>query len=69
MSLTNQKTFPLLEGKRAVTYDTYFFIFGNSEIRIKHGEFKVFSNFGIAQGHYTPKGSTVKDLLGEGKER
>ena len=69
MSLTNHKTFPLLEGKKSVTYDTYFFIFGNSEIRIKHGEFKVFSNFGIAQASYIPNGSSVKDLLGEGKER
>ena len=69
MSLTNMKIYPLSPGKRSVTYDTYFLIFGNSEIRIKHGEFKVFANFGIANGFFIPNGDNVKDILGAGKER
>ena len=69
MSITNKKVFPLIEGKRPVTYDNYFLIFGNSEIRIKHGETKVFSNFAIANGYFNPLGATIKDLLNAGKER
>ena len=68
-SLTNKMTFPVLPSKRTLTYDTYFFIFGNSEIRLKQGEFKVFCNFGIANGFYNPKGANINDLLGEGKDR
>ena len=67
MSLTNKLSFELTPGKRSVTYDTYFLIFGNSEIRIKHGEWKVFANFGIANGFYMPNGGNVNDLLGAGK--
>jgi len=52
-----------------VTYDTFFLIIGNSEIRLKQGEEKVFCNFGINNGHYNAKGSSVDDLLGEGKDR
>jgi hypothetical protein len=36
-SLTEKKTYKLHEGKRSVTYDKYFLIFGNSELRLKHG--------------------------------
>ena len=52
-----------------MTYDTFFLIIGNSEIRLKQGEEKVFCNFGINNGHYNAKGSSVDDLLGEGKDR
>ena len=69
MSITNRKVFPLIKGKRPVTYDNYFMIFGNSEIRLKQGETKVFSNFGIANGFYSPQGSSINDILGGGKER
>ena len=35
-SLTNRKIFTLVErNKRAITYDEYYLIFGNSEIRLK----------------------------------
>ena len=69
MSITREKVFSVLDKKRSVNYDNFFFIFGNSEIRLKHGEMKVFSNFGIANGFYTSKGSSVDDILGAGKER
>ena len=54
LSLTNKKSFNLLNGKRAVTYDDYFLIFGNSELRLKTGELKFFTNFGIANGFFDP---------------
>ena len=69
MSISRKKSFPVIAGKRSVNYDNFFLLFGNSEIRLKHGESKVFSNFGIANGFYNPQGSTVDDILGEGKER
>ena len=69
MSLTNKKVYHLMEGKRSITYDNYFLIFGNSEIRIKQGEWKVFSNFAIANGFFNPMGNTIDNLLSAGKER
>ena len=48
-----------MQGKRSVTFDNYYIIFGNSEVRIKQGEFKVFSNFGINNGFYNASGNTV----------
>ena len=69
MSLTSKMVFPVVEGKRSVNYDKFFLIFGNSEIRLRQGEFKVFSNFGIGSGFYKSTGATVNDLIGAGKER
>jgi hypothetical protein len=57
LSLTNRKYFTLLEhNRRAITYDEYYIIFGNSEIRLKSLENRVFSNFGISNGYYNSKG-------------
>lgn len=37
-SLTNRKVFRLLkENTKAITYDEFFLIFGNSELRLKTG--------------------------------
>ena len=47
MSVTEKKAFRLMNGKRPVTYDTFFAIFGNSEFRLKTGELRFFTNFGI----------------------
>ena len=52
-----------------MTYDAFYLIVGNSEIRLKHGEQKVFSNFGINNAYYHSKGGCVDDLIGEGKDR
>jgi hypothetical protein len=30
MSLSDRKTYNLIEGKKAITYDDYYLIFGNS---------------------------------------
>lgn len=35
ISLTNQKVFYLQEYRKSITYDDYYLIFGNSEIRLK----------------------------------
>jgi len=49
-----------------VTYDDYYIIFGNSEIRLKSLELSVFSNFGISNGFYESKGKGVEALLCNG---
>lgn len=36
----------------ATTYDIYYFILGNAEIRLKSQQKKVFSNFGIANSTF-----------------
>lgn len=64
ISLTNRKVFNVQKGKKPITYDNFYFIIGNSEIRLKHGETKVFCNFGINNGYYNSKGGTVDDLIG-----
>ena len=68
MSISNRKVFPIIKGKQPVPYNDSFLIFGNSEIRVKQGEGKVFCNFGIARGFYTSTGYSINDLLGAGKE-
>lgn len=50
-----------------ITYDDYYIIFGNSEIRLKSLESKVFSNFGIANGYFENRGMGVETLLGQNK--
>lgn len=65
ISLTNQTYFTLVErNRRAITYDDFYIIFGNSEIRLKSLEKKLFSNFGISNGYYSSKGQKVSVLLG-----
>lgn len=57
ISLTNEKTFTLVQpNRRAITYDDFYIIFGNSELRLKSLENKLFSNFGISNGYYNPRG-------------
>ncbi len=69
MSLTNKKSFYVIENKRSISYDEYYAIFGNSEIRIKSQEETIFSNFGIANSYYNSNGFRVDILLGENTER
>ena len=68
-SLNNKLAFPLFEGKMAIAFDKYFLIFGNGEIRLKHGEDKVFSNIGVNNGFYNANGAKSNEMLGEGAER
>lgn len=69
ISLTNSKVFRCCENKKSVGYDSYYIIFGNSEIRIKSLEKKVFSNFGIGNGFYASNGLKADVLLGMSSER
>ena len=48
----------------AISYDDYYIIFGNSELRIKGLELKLFSNFGISKGAFDHKGRKRTDFLG-----
>ena len=52
LSLQNRTVFKLKQMGKAITYDDFYLIFGNSEIRIKSLEKKIFSNFGIANGYF-----------------
>ena len=51
-----------------MVYDRYFLIYGNSEIRIKSGEKKLFSNFGINNSYFWSQGENVNMLFGQGKK-
>jgi len=65
MSLTNKRCYYLVErNRRSISYDDFFVIFGNSEIRIKSQEKKVFSNFGVSNSYYRHNGDGVNVLLG-----
>lgn len=56
-SLTMRKFFELkVRNKKAITYDEFYIIFGNSELRIKSQENKLFSNFGLTSSFYDSKG-------------
>lgn len=48
-----------------VSYDDFFFIFGNSELRIKTQERKLFSNFAVAASTFDSMGAQKVDFLGE----
>lgn len=69
LSLTNYKYFPIntlknnpkkdkkdMKPMLGMVYDKYFLIYGNSEIRIKSGEKKLFSNFGINNSYFFSRG-------------
>jgi hypothetical protein len=66
LSLWKKKIYELKD-KKAITYDDYYLIFGNSELRLRSLEFKLFSNFGIANSFYNNRGDKIHDLLGEGQ--
>jgi hypothetical protein len=53
LSITNEKVFKLKpNNKQATIYDEFFLIFGNSELRFKTGEGKLFSNLGVNNGYF-----------------
>jgi hypothetical protein len=52
---------------RPITYDEYYMIFGNSEIRLKFREDLLFSNFGTLGAFYDNRKQPVDCLLGEDK--
>ena len=54
---------------RGMTYDDFFILFGNAELRIRANEKTVFSNFGFSNGYFNNRGKKVQDLLGDGENR
>jgi hypothetical protein len=76
ISLTNSKTYCLnnlknnpkkdIKDKRAIhgmVYDKYYLIIGNSEIRLRQGEKKIYSNFGVQNGFFLSNGDGVDNWL------
>jgi hypothetical protein len=49
---------------RGMVYDDFFLIFGNAELRIRANEKIIFSNFGIGNSFFNPRGKKVHDLIG-----
>lgn len=71
VSLSNRECYYLSEkSRKATVYDDYFLIFGNSEVRIKTQEKKLFSNFGLNSNYYKNRGHGAVELLGtENKDK
>jgi hypothetical protein len=80
ISVNNDRSYPLMQKKqndsskinyRGMTYDSYYAVFGNAEMRIRTGENRIFSNFGIQNGYYDYDHSSrsVDEFLGEGDNR
>ena len=65
MSVTEKKAFKLMSEKRPVTYDTFFAIFGNSEFRLKTGELRFYTNFGIGNCFFDAQGFKYTVLTGD----
>jgi hypothetical protein len=65
-SLTLEKVFKQkIDARQGVTtYDNFYYIFGNAEIRIRTQEKKVFSNFGIATSTFDADKVSRADFLG-----
>mgnify|MGYP000844690362 len=69
MSVTNMVALTVKEdAAKSIVYDDYFLIFGNSELRFKSGDPKIFSNLGVNNGYFDNNGHTVDILFGEGKD-
>ena len=64
MMPTEQNLFHLKEGHKAFTYDDYYLIIGNSELRIKTNDKKIFSNFGILNSFFENQGKKADYFLG-----
>ena len=49
---------------KTICYDKNFILFGNSEIRIKHKDNKIYSNFAIAKSFFDPEEDKLHDFIG-----
>lgn len=54
---------------KGMTYDQFYIIYGNAEIRIKTGQKTIFSNFAVNNGYYDAKGHKINDFLNDGDKR
>jgi hypothetical protein len=79
MSLDNRKSYFLNTARhnpnkdprdakliRGMIFDKYFLIFGNAEVRVRTGDDKVFSNFGIMSSFFDSRREKVNSLLQDG---
>ena len=65
VSIHNKEVFELVEpNKKGATYDDFYFVLGNSELRVKSGEKTLFSNFGIANSAFKARGHKVSAITG-----
>jgi hypothetical protein len=68
-SITNKEvyTFNPKNNYKATSYDPFYLIYGNNELRIKTSDKNqiLFSNFGIVNSYFNPMKKTVKSFLGE----
>ena len=48
---------------KGMIYDKFYAIYGNGELRVKTGEKKVFSNFGIMNSYFDNKGKKIIDFM------
>lgn len=63
--VTNRQTYELIEAnRRGIAYDEFFFIIGNSELRIKFSDKKFFSNFGINNSFFNTRTHRLVDFTG-----
>lgn len=77
MSLSSNESYELYNATtnsavrtfRGMTYDDFFLIFGNAEMRIRANEKTVFSNFGIGNSFFNNRGAKVNQILGAGENR
>ncbi len=65
----DREVFHLKENARAFTYDDYYLIIGNAELRIKAGDKKIFTNFGILNSFIDNRGQKFDLLLGQDETR
>jgi hypothetical protein len=49
---------------RGMVYDRYYLIYGNAELRVKEGEKKLYSNFGVSSAYFNSRGDKVELFLG-----
>ena len=73
ISLTNSDCYLLLPDSidnkgnkkinKGMVYDKLHATYGNAELRIKTGEKKVFSNFGIMNSYFDHRGKKIADFM------
>jgi hypothetical protein len=70
-SLTNKRYFYLKNEPKAkvLTYDQYYIIFGNSEIRMKNDKNECYTNFATGNAYFESENMKQDILLNEGAAR
>lgn len=76
VSVTNNESYQLRKPNKdqkitykGMIYDSYFVIYGNAEIRVRIGYKTVFSNFGVNNSYFDPRGHKIDAFLNQGDKR